>query len=202
MFNMRIKLLTPKEIAKKNDVSVQAVFKWIETGRITGYTIPSKGKRERVFINPSEKQRDMSSKSWDRMLRALDNLSGLQSRNLDFQNALGFIMPELYYIATPEEFADKLADLIHNAISSGKASSIPTDFTYEGYSVVAVPSQNLIEGKEMWIPYAVIATVADNKRELLKGEKMLENETEAILASAKLARDIIDERTTEKKDDN
>jgi len=194
MFNMRVKLSTPKKIAEKNGVSVQAVFKWIETDRITGYTIPSKGNRERVFINPNEKQRDMGSKSWDKMLRALDHLARVESRNLGFKEAFGFIMPELYYTSTPEEFADKLAELVENAISTGKALSIPTDFTHEGYSVIAVPSKGLVQGKEMWTLYAVITSLTDNKRELLKGEKMIENETDAILASAKLARDVIDER--------
>lgn len=191
MLNMRIKLSTPKDIAKKNGISVQAVFKWIETDKITGYTIPSKRSRERVFINPDEKQRDPRSTNWNKMLRSLDRLAGAESRDLGFQEALGFIMPELYYTSTPEEFADKLADLIENAISNGNALSIPRDFIYEGYSVVTVPSKNLIKGKEMWTPFAVITSLIDNKRELLKGEKMIKNETDAIFASAKLARDAI-----------
>lgn len=39
--------------------------------------------------------------------------------------------------------------------------------------------------------FAVITSLINNKRELLKGKQMIGNETDAIFASAKLARDII-----------
>lgn len=186
---MRIKLSTPKEIAKKNNITVQAVHKWIETGKFDAFVIPSKGNKEHIYINPNAKYID--SKVWYRLLRALDNLSSNGNTELGFVDADTLIVPELLNVYTPEEFAEELSEIIENAIKNGSASSVEKEFQYKGYYVVAVPSKRLIRNNETWIPYAVI-TSPKGDRELIGGSGYRDDEHGAYFISAQIARDTID----------